>query len=110
MRRHQRTTNSQQPATHAGERPMQQNPRSLTLAHPLRFYIGGEWVEASSGATFDVISSSTEEVVATVAEAREKDMARAVAAARKAFDEGPWPRFTHAERAAYLRAIAAEFD
>ena len=40
------------------------------------------------------------------AEAQEADMARAVAAARQAFDEGPWPRLTHAERAEYLRAIA----
>ena len=34
-------------------------------------------------------------------------MARAVAAARQAFDEGPWPRMTHAERAEYLRALGA---
>src|SRR5207302_2147415 len=40
------------------------------------------------------------------AEAKEADMARAVGAARQAFDEGPWPRMTHAERAHYLRAMA----
>jgi aldehyde dehydrogenase (NAD+) len=89
---------------------MQPPPRSVTLANPMRFFIGGEWVDPSSAATFDVVSSSSEEVVATVAEAQEPDMQRAVTAARKAFDEGPWPRLTHAERAAYLRSIAAEFD
>jgi betaine-aldehyde dehydrogenase len=88
---------------------MQQDSQSVMLANPLRFYIGGAWVEPSTAATFEVISSSSEEVVATVAEAREQDVQKAVAAARCAFDEGPWPRLTHAERAAYLRAMAAEF-
>src|SRR5438876_537375 len=87
---------------------MQNATPSLQLAHPRRFYIGGEWVQPTSSATFDVLSSSTEEVVATVAEAQDDDIARAVAAARQAFDQGPWPRMSHAERAGYLRAIAGE--
>jgi aldehyde dehydrogenase (NAD+) len=41
-----------------------------------------------------------------VAEAKEADMARAIAAARQAFDDGPWPRLTHAERGEYLQALA----
>ena len=44
----------------------------------------------------------------TVAEAQAADITRAVAAAREAFDAGPWPRLSHAERAGYLRAIGAE--
>jgi aldehyde dehydrogenase (NAD+) len=72
-----------------------------------RFFIGGEWVEPTSSATIDVIDSATEEVFFSIAEAREADMERAVTAARKAFDEGPWPRMTHAQRAEYLYAIAA---
>lgn len=63
-------------------------------------------MRAASGANFDVIAPATEEVFVTIAEAREDDMNRAVAAARAAFDHGPWPRMTHAERAGYLRAIA----
>jgi aldehyde dehydrogenase (NAD+) len=72
-----------------------------------RFFIGGEWVEPSSDAKIDVIDSGTEELFFRVAEAREADMSRAVTAARQAFDDGPWPRLSHARRAEYLRAIAA---
>ena len=71
-----------------------------------RLFIGGEWVKPSSAATIDVVDSATEERYFTVAEAQPADMARAVAAAREAFDDGPWPRLTHAERATYLRALA----
>jgi aldehyde dehydrogenase (NAD+) len=81
-----------------------ENP--VDLAHPDRFYIGGEWVEPSSTAVIDVIQPATEELVVQVAEAQGPDIARAVTAAREAFDEGPWPRLTHVERATYLRAIA----
>jgi acyl-CoA reductase-like NAD-dependent aldehyde dehydrogenase len=78
------------------------------IAHPDRFYIGGEWTKPSSAAKLHVINSATEELFVSVAEAREADIDRAVAAARQAFDHGPWPRMTHEERAGYLRAIAAE--
>jgi aldehyde dehydrogenase (NAD+) len=78
------------------------------IAAPRRLFIGGEWVEPSSGDTIDVVDSTTEEVFLTVAEARAPDMDRAVGAAREAFDHGPWPRLSHAERAGYLRAMAAE--
>ena len=77
------------------------------VSHADRFFIGGEWVEPSSDATIDVIDSGTEELYYTIAEAAPDDMSRAVAAARQAFDDGPWPRLTHAERAEYLRALAA---
>ncbi len=73
-----------------------------------RFFIGGQWVTPSSDATIDVIDSGTEELFCQVAEAQADDIVRAVGAAREAFDEGPWPRLTHAERAGYLRAIGAE--
>ncbi|WEO93655.1 aldehyde dehydrogenase [Streptomyces sp. FXJ1.172] len=73
-----------------------------------RFFIGGQWVVPSSDATIDVIDSATEELYFRVAEAQAADISRAVAAAREAFDDGPWPRLTPAERAGYLRAIGAE--
>jgi aldehyde dehydrogenase (NAD+) len=77
------------------------------LRHADRFFIGGEWVEATSDALIDVIDSGTEDLFFRVAEAKEQDMARAVAAAREAFDCGPWPRMSHKERAEYLRALGA---
>jgi acyl-CoA reductase-like NAD-dependent aldehyde dehydrogenase len=82
--------------------------KTAPIAHPDRFYIGGEWIKPSSAAKLHVINSATEELFVSVAEAREADINRAVAAARQAFDHGPWPRMTHEERAGYLRAIAAE--
>src|SRR5262245_24244537 len=72
-----------------------------------RFFIGGDWVQPSSGSMIDVVDSATEDVYFRVAEAQAPDIARAVAAARDAFDNGPWPRMSHAERAGYLRALAA---
>lgn len=77
------------------------------VRHADRFFIGGEWVEPSSDATVDVIDSGTEDVYYTIAAAAPDDMSRAVAAARHAFDDGPWARLTHAERAEYIRALGA---
>jgi aldehyde dehydrogenase (NAD+) len=77
------------------------------IGHPDRFFVGGEWVAPSSDSAFDVVDSSTEEVYFRAAEAQPPDMERAIAAARAAFDEGPWPRMSHAERAEHLRAISA---
>ncbi len=84
--------------------------RTAAIAHPDSFYIGGAWTKASGAAMFDAVDSGTEEVYARVAEAQEDDVNRAVAAAREAFDKGPWPRMTHAERARYISAIAAELN
>ena len=78
------------------------------IRFPDRFFIGGEWVKPSSEGMIEVISPTTEQLYVRVAEARKADVAAAVTAARRAFDEGPWPRMTHVERAGYLRAIARE--
>jgi aldehyde dehydrogenase (NAD+) len=83
------------------------NETGAGLRHADRFFIGGQWVTPSSDARIDVIDSGTEELFFSVAEAQADDISRAVAAARDAFDRGPWPRMTHAERAEYLRAIGA---
>lgn len=82
------------------------SPR-VPIANPGKFYIDGRWVDPSSSDTIDVIEAATEERYFTVAEAKDADISRAVAAARAAFDDGPWPRMSHAQRAEYLRAIAA---
>ncbi|GAA1827422.1 aldehyde dehydrogenase [Pseudonocardia ailaonensis] len=70
-----------------------------------RFYIGGEWVAPSTDSTIDVVDSATEELFFRVAEAQAADVDRAVTAARRAFDEGPWPTLSHTERAGYLSAL-----
>ena len=75
------------------------------VRHPDRFFIGGAWVEPCSRARIDVRDSATEEVFLSVAEAQVEDVDRAVAAARQAFDRGPWPRMSHHERAGWLNRI-----
>ncbi|WP_261574281.1 aldehyde dehydrogenase [Frankia gtarii] len=79
---------------------------NIALRSPDRFYIGGEWVEPSTKEMFEVIQPATEEIFLRVAMAGADDMDAAVAAARVAFDEGPWPRMSPAERGQYLAALA----
>jgi acyl-CoA reductase-like NAD-dependent aldehyde dehydrogenase len=69
------------------------------------FYIGGEWVSASGRETIDVIDSTTEEVVGTVALGTPEDVDRAVEAARGGFEA--WSQSTIEERIDALRAITA---
>ena len=69
-------------------------------------YINGEYVPAISGKTFDVINPATEEVIAKVAEAQAEDIDVAVAAARKAFDEGEWTKMETAERSHLIYKFA----
>jgi aldehyde dehydrogenase (NAD+) len=80
------------------------------IMHPDRFFIGGQWVEPSTASTIAVLNSATEELFETVAEAQAADVDRAVAAAREAFDNGPWPRLEPSERSVYLRKIADHLD
>ena len=58
-----------------------------------RFYIGGEWVAPAGSGLLEVISPVTQEVIATVPEAVDEDIDRAVAAAREAFDHSGWSRW-----------------
>ena len=76
------------------------------IVHPEKLFIGGQWIAPSTGNRLHPVNPATEQVVATVAEACDADMDKAVAAARKAFDEGPWPRLTHAERGEYVKKLA----
>jgi aldehyde dehydrogenase (NAD+) len=80
--------------------------REAPIRFPSKFFINGSWVTPSSNAYFDVISPATEEVFVRVAAAQKADVSLAVAAAREAFDRGPWPRLSHRERAAFLRRIS----
>jgi 5-carboxymethyl-2-hydroxymuconic-semialdehyde dehydrogenase len=81
---------------------------AVLAPYPLQqHYIGGRFVDASSGATFESINPATNDLLATAAAGDRADIDAAVDAARAAFDDGPWPRLTAAQRAATLRRIAA---
>ena len=71
-----------------------------------QLYINGEWVESNSDKTFPVYDPSTEEVLAQVPDATAKDVDRAVAAAKTAFEEGPWATTTPQERGRVLFRLA----
>jgi aldehyde dehydrogenase (NAD+) len=71
-----------------------------------RLFIGGDWVEPSGSRTFDVISPHTEQAIGRVPAATPADVDRAVAAAREAFDHGPWRRTDPAERAGAVARLA----
>ena len=85
-------------------------PRTARIRHPEKLFIGGHWVAPAGSSTFDVLDSATEEVFLTVAEAQADDVARAVGAAHEAFDRGPWPRMSAAERGIYIAKIADAWE
>jgi aldehyde dehydrogenase (NAD+) len=75
-----------------------------------QLYIGGRWVaQAEPGKPLDVVSPHTGQIIATAPAASPTDVDRAVTAAREAFDRGPWPRLTPAERIAAVRRISVEY-
>ena len=82
-------------------------PVAVRLAHADKLFIDGAWTSPEAGGRIEVVSPHNDQVSAVVAEAGEADMDRAVAAARRAFDQGPWPRLSHQERAGYLRKLGA---
>ncbi|TDE40660.1 aldehyde dehydrogenase [Antarcticimicrobium sediminis] len=69
-------------------------------------FIGGKFVEAASGKTFDSINPATGEVLTAVAECDAEDVGRAVAAGRRAFDAGHWSRMAPGDRKAVLLKLA----
>lgn len=72
-----------------------------------QMFIGGQWTSALSGRTRETIDPYRARPWATVPDAGPEDVDRAVAAARIAFDEGPWPRLSGKERGRLLRGLAA---
>ncbi len=72
-----------------------------------QLYINGTWMDPVEGGSFPVINPATEEVIHHIPAATASDAQAAIAAARAAFDHGPWPRLSGKARGAYLRAIAA---
>jgi betaine-aldehyde dehydrogenase len=65
-------------------------------------YIDGQWVNALSGKTRSIINPANQEVIAEVAEGAREDSRAAIAAARRAFDRGEWPRTPASERGALV--------
>jgi (Z)-2-((N-methylformamido)methylene)-5-hydroxybutyrolactone dehydrogenase len=80
-------------------------PRSREV-RSYKMLIGGEWVDARSGKTFESINPYTGKVWATAPEAGDEDVDQAVRAAREAFDEGPWGKMTGTQRARLIRRLA----
>ena len=71
-----------------------------------KLLIDGQWVEAASGKTFPVYNPATGEVLANVAEGDKEDIDRAVKAARRAFETGPWSKMAPTERGQLLYRLA----
>ncbi len=68
------------------------------IGAPRQLFIDGQWASAASGKTFETPNPATGETLAQVAEGEAEDIDRAVKAARRAFDEGPWTKMTTSER------------
>ncbi|KAH7372978.1 hypothetical protein KP509_17G031800 [Ceratopteris richardii] len=75
-----------------------------------KLLIDGKFVDAASGKTFPTIDPRTEEIIAHVAKGDVEDVKRAVKAARRAFDKGPWPKMTPYERSKILLRFADLID
>jgi phenylacetaldehyde dehydrogenase len=72
------------------------------LTVPRKMLIDGNWVEAASGKTFAVFNPATGDEIARVAEGDKEDIDLAVAAARRAFETGPWPAMKPCDRGKLL--------
>jgi phenylacetaldehyde dehydrogenase len=68
------------------------------IGAPRQLFIDGQWCDAASGRTFETPNPATGETLARIAEGGEEDVDRAVRAARRAFEEGPWGRMSPSER------------
>ncbi|MEO3786730.1 aldehyde dehydrogenase [Actinocorallia sp. B10E7] len=73
-------------------------------------FVGGEWVAPSTNRVIEVVSPHSEQVIARIAAPAAEDVDRAVDAARKAFEEGPWPRLAPSERVAAVRRLSESYE
>ncbi|MGB3795697.1 MAG: aldehyde dehydrogenase family protein, partial [Alteraurantiacibacter sp.] len=85
-------------------------PEGVNVRHPDKLFIGGEWVAPASSDGIEIVNPASEEVVARTAAAGPRDMDAAVAAARDAFDHGPWPRTPPMERMAKLMELVDHLE
>ncbi len=84
--------------------------KNLIYNGKTEMYIDGAWTPAVSGETRQIDYPCTGEIVATVAEGSGEDVKKAVQAARKAFDEGPWPQTPAAERGRLVEKLADKIE
>ncbi len=80
--------------------------KTLPELRIVRHFVDGEFVDGASGRTFRSLNPATNTPIAEVAEGTAEDVDRAVRAARRAFDDGSWPRMRAADRARALQRIA----
>ncbi|ROZ63070.1 5-carboxymethyl-2-hydroxymuconate semialdehyde dehydrogenase [Kocuria soli] len=80
--------------------------RPENLPERIQHYIDGAFVDSQNGATFDVIDPVTNQTYIQAAAGQKEDVEAAVAAAKKAFEEGPWPKMLARERSRVLNKIA----
>jgi len=80
-------------------------PVTNFIGSPRKLLIDGKWVPAESGKTFPVINPATGEVIARVAEGDKADVDKAVKAARRAFESGPWPSMSPSARGRLIHRI-----
>lgn len=85
--------------------PSLESTDHINLKKQYDLFIGGKWVKPSSGKYFDTINPATEEKIASIAEANDKDVDKAVKAARKAYNE-VWSKMPASERGKYIYRIA----
>ena len=83
---------------------------SRFVDQPRKMLIDGKWIEAASGKTFATFNPATGDVLAQVAEGDREDIDRAVKAARRAFESGPWRRMTASERGRLIWKLADLLD
>src|ERR1700739_851192 len=77
-----------------------------TEVKPYQMHINGEWVDSKTAKTFPVYDPASEEIIAQVPDSNSDDVNRAVAAAKAAFEEGPWAGTTAQERGRVLFRLA----
>ena len=82
------------------------NPMDYVSKTPYKLYIDGQYVPSTSGRTIDCVNPANNEVFASAYYGGVEDVEKAVKAARKAFDEGPWGRMAARDRAAILLKAA----
>ncbi|MDT8411759.1 MAG: aldehyde dehydrogenase family protein [Vicingaceae bacterium] len=85
--------------------PSLESTDHINLKKQYELFIGGKWVKPSSGKYFDTVNPATEEKLASIAEANDKDVDKAVKAARKAYNE-VWSKIPASERGKYIYRIA----
>jgi aldehyde dehydrogenase (NAD+) len=75
-----------------------------------QLFVDNDFADASDGGTFQSVNPFNQEIVATLARAKPPDARKAIEAARRAFDSGPWPRMPRDERARFLKAISDKIN